>query len=194
MKYLTVAIAALTISLASNVSAATQLIDFEGLTAGSVVGTIGIAAFSGNNNIIVYDFGGTFANSGVNTIAEQDANFNGDLFVDFAVAVTNFSFFSSGDDATGVQAQINVFVNGAFAALIDLIGDGNAFGTDIHDLSSFANITRIEIFNVTDPAGLVYDDFKFDYGNPAPVPLPASALLLTGALAGLGAMKRRKAV
>ncbi|MGD1881591.1 MAG: VPLPA-CTERM sorting domain-containing protein [Paracoccaceae bacterium] len=43
-------------------------------------------------------------------------------------------------------------------------------------------------FNGSD--GVVMDDFIF--GEPTPIPLPASSLLLVGALAGFGLMRRRR--
>ena len=109
------------------------------------------------------------------------------MFVDFEQAVNNLSFFSGGDDINGVQFSIRVFIDGILGSTLDLSGDGALDTIDFHDLSTFSNITRIEIFNVVDPAGLVYDDFSFSI---AEVPEP-SALVLLG-LGLIGIAVRRK--
>ncbi len=175
--------------LFSATAAQAELIDFEQFNDGDLIGTVGSATFTSNNNVEVYAFGGAFAQSGVNTIAPDagGGSFNGDLFVDFASGVSNLSFWSGGDDFNGIQATINVFVGGIFDSAVSLIGDGNAGTTDFHDLSAFSNVTRIEIVNVTDPAGLVYDDFMFDVA----VPEPGTLALLGLGLLGMGIARRR---
>ena len=177
--------------LFSATAAQAELIDFEQFNDGDLIGTVGNATFTSNNNVEVYAFGGAFAQSGVNTIAPDagGGSFNGDLFVDFTSAVNNLSFWSGGDDFNVIQATINVFVNGLFDSAVSLIGDGNAGTTDFHDLSAFSNVTRIEIVNVTDPAGLVYDDFMFDIAD---VPEPGTLALLGLGLVGMGITRRRK--
>jgi len=178
-------------SLLSATSAQAVLIDFEQFNNGDLIGTVGNATFTSNNNVQVYAFGGAYAQSGVNTIAPDAGGglFNGDLFVDFALAVNNLSFWSGGDNDNGLQATIRVFVNGVFNSAVCLLGDGNAATTDFHNLSAFANVSRIEIVNVTDRAGLVYDDFSFDI---AAVPEPATLGLFGLSLVGLGFMSRRR--
>ena len=182
---------ALVLALACPLACAAETIDFEGIAAGTAITTIGNATFSSPDGVIVYDFGGDFAHSGVNVIGGGAPDFfSAPITVDFATAVMDLSFFSAGDDNAGLQAQINVWVGGAFAALVNLAGDGNPFTVDFQDLSAFSNVTRIEIFNVTDDQGLAYDDFSFT--KVASVPLPATALLLGAALLGLGRTGRRK--
>ncbi len=177
--------------LLSATAAQADLIDFEQFNDGDLISTVGNATFTSNNNVEVYAFGGDFAHSGVNTIAPDAGGglFNGDLFVDFTAAVNNLSFWSGGDDDNGVQATINVFVGGAFTTAVSLLGDGNFGTTDFHDLSAFSNVTRIEIVNVTDAAGLVYDDFGF-----TAVPEPGTLVLLGLGLVGMAITRRRRKV
>jgi hypothetical protein len=164
------------------------IIDFEGFNDGDAIGTIGDVTFSSTGGVEIFAFGGDFASSGVNTIAGDNYGFNDDLYVDFLNGVSDLSFYSGGDDNSGQQAQINVFTGGSYAATLALLGDGNANTVDWHDLSAYANITRIEIFNVTDTAGLVYDDFEF-----VSVPEPATVALFLMGLAGIR-LSRKKGI
>lgn len=176
-------------SVCFNSNATIITINFEDFTGGDLISTVGNATFSSNGSVQVFNFGGDYASSGVNVIAPDSAGglYNGDLFVDFEQAVNNLSFFSGGDDINGVQFSIRVFIDGILGSTLDLSGDGALDTIDFHDLSTFSNITRIEIFNVVDPAGLVYDDFSFSI---AEVPEP-SALVLLG-LGLIGIAVRRK--
>lgn len=167
------------------------VIDFEGFSDGDIIGTVDNATFSSSGGVEVYAFGGSYASSGVNTIADAGGGFTHDLYVDFAMGVNNLSFFSGGDDTNGLQASINVFVNGVFDSMIGLFGDGNYNTVDFHDLSAFSNVTRIEIFNVIDLAGLVYDDFSYDVAS---VPEPGSLSLIGLGLILLGYTRRRQQV
>ncbi|WP_425038610.1 VPLPA-CTERM sorting domain-containing protein [Primorskyibacter sp. S187A] len=61
----------------------------------------------------------------------------------------------------------------------------------MQDLTAFSNVTRIEVVNVTDGAGLVCDDCGYDFTATAPVPLPAGGLLMLTALGGVAALRRK---
>lgn len=173
--------------------AVTELLTFEEFAGGDRIATVGNATFSSNDAVDIYDFGGLYAQSGVNTIAPNRAggSFNGDLYVDFAEAVSDLSFWSGGDDTFGTQATINVYVGGLLDSSLALVGDGNVNTVDLQDLSAFTGVTRIEIVNVVDPAGLVYDDFGYTYGVNE-VPLPAGGVLMLSGLVALGLRARRR--
>lgn len=177
------------LTLSSTAFAATVTIDFEAFNDGDLINTIGNATFTSNSNVEIYNFS-SLANSGVNTIARSGGNFDGDLFVDFSTPVSSLSFFSGADDNTQ-QASINVFTDGVFSTTVGLVGDGDSTTTDFQDLTSFVDVTRIEIVDVTDAGGLLYDDFSYTV-DPQVVPLPAAGWLLLGGIAGLGGLSRRK--
>ncbi|MEX5728849.1 hypothetical protein Ga0609869_002202 [Rhodovulum iodosum] len=178
---------------ASPAFATTELLTFEEFADGDLITTVGNATFTTNGATEVYDFGGSYAQSGVNTIAPDASggSFNGDLYVDFFEAVSDLSFWSGGDDTAGTQATINVFVGGLFDTAVALSGDGDATTTEFHDLSAFVDVTRIEVVNVVDDFGLVYDDFSYSYAVDV-VPLPASGVLLLSGLAAVGFGRRRR--
>lgn len=169
--------------------AATEVLTFESFDANELITTVGKATYSSDTrDVQVYRYESLpdYAQSGVNTIgpAGYGLAFYENLYVDFAVPVWDLSFFSGADDNAGVQATINVHEGGVFAGVVPLIGDGDPT-PDLHDLSGFTNVTRIEIVDVTDPGGIVYDDFSYTYAR-GDVPLPAGGWLLLSALAVMG--------
>lgn len=121
------------------------------------------------------------------------------IFVDFTSPVNNLTFLAIQPNEFGVVAEINVFTSNAFAGTIALIGLGatpGSFGTGnvLVDLTSFSNVTRIEVVPPTGQTmidfsyggnGIGYDVFSFDV-----VPAPGTAGLLLASL-GLAARRRR---
>jgi uncharacterized repeat protein (TIGR01451 family) len=99
------------------------------------------------------------------------------LYVDFTTPVNNLKFYilAVDDNRPGI-AQINIFQNHRTtpSATISVNGFGNAFAPVPIDLGSagYNNITRIEVFNITDANGIGYDDFSFTVAPPTPTPTP----------------------
>jgi len=111
-----------------------------------------------------------------------------DTYIDFTLPVTDLTFWAIQANVAGVTAQFNVFENDAFAAAIDLVSSGGDPNNEFVDLSSFSNVTRLEIVNILiEPAenGMGWDTFTF-----TPIPEPATLSLL--ALGGLLAIRRRR--
>jgi uncharacterized repeat protein (TIGR01451 family) len=99
------------------------------------------------------------------------------LYVDFTTPVNNlkFNILAVDDNRPGI-AQINVFQNRRTtpSATKSVNGFGNAFAPVLIDLGAagYNNITRIEVFNITDVNGIGYDDFSFTVAPPTPTPTP----------------------
>ncbi len=134
------------------------------------------------------------AHSGGNIIAPWDGEyfvFNASLFVDFETPVNNLSFWTGGDETLATLAVIDIFgEGGALLDTIDLLS--NAAVLAFHDLSAFANVTRIAIRDIVagaNGAALYYDTFSFEV---AEAPAPAGALLLLTGVLGLRAARRKK--
>ena len=115
-----------------------------------------------------------------------------DVYLDFATAVSGLSFIAVGDNNTGHNGDVRVFGGATLLGTVNIFGDGNFSTTHLVDLGAFSGITRIEIANITDAAGLGYDDFTFTAGGGSGVPEPATwAMLLFGFGIVGGTMRRR---
>jgi hypothetical protein len=107
----------------------------------------------------------------------------------FTNPVNNLSFLQLGDNSIGVQAKVDVFENGVFAATVDILADNQFFIPNLVDLTAFSLVTSIRIHSITDPSGLAWDDFTF---TPVSVPEPGTMLLLGTGLLAVGGAARRK--
>ena len=103
------------------------------------------------------------------------------IFVDFPDAVSGLTFQAVGDCDQGRVATVDVYSIGVLAGSVHILADGDPFSPEFVDISSFSNVTRIEIHSVTDSQGLGFDDFSF-------IPEPPSKFVLSIALLGAAAM------
>lgn len=85
----------------------------------------------------------------------------GPSYVDFTQPVSMLSFLAVGVNNNGSIADVNVFVRGAKVATVPIVGAAMDTKPVLVDLSAYADITRIEVVNITDLSGIGYDDFKF---------------------------------
>jgi hypothetical protein len=112
-----------------------------------------------------------------------------DVFVNFTNPVNNLSFLALGDNDEGIVGVVDVFDMGGLAGMVDIIGNANGFDAIFVDVSGFADVTRIVIRSISDPAGLGYDEFTFDVQRAAE---PTALFLFAVGLAGVGARLRRR--
>ena len=189
-------------------SATVITLDFEGIGDQSSVGDfyadLGIVFSDQTLALVDFEAGGTgnFANepSGDTVMFFLDAT---SAILNFATGFqTSFSFFYTssvaavvsvwdGLDGTGTQlAEIALLENG-LSGLGDPYGD---FATWNEGVVLFEGTARsINFGGAADKTG--FDNLSFGTDKPdgpSPVPLPAAAPLLLGALVGLGSLARRR--
>lgn len=114
-----------------------------------------------------------------------------DVYLDFANAVSGLSFVAVGDNNVGRNGDVRLFGGSTLLGTVGIVGDGNGFTPYLVDLSAFSGVTRIEIANITDAAGLGYDDFTFTVGGGNGVPEPATWAMMLFGFALVGNMMRR---
>jgi hypothetical protein len=155
----------LTLSVASFASQ-TVTINFDNLANNTVVSNqYPQATFSSepgfDNVTTAQNLGTSLPNFLCTAVTAGGLTCTNDTYVDFSNPVYNLSFLATGDDDVGVTAQVDVHVNGSYAATVNVVTDGIPSQPDLVDLSAYSNVTRIEIYNITDFAGLGWDDFTF---------------------------------
>ncbi len=127
------------------------------------------------------------------TIGEDAQNCVNPTFVDFTDPVVDLTLMGIGINGVGPVATINVFEDGVPAGSITVIGLGDQFTPVTIDLTGFSNVTRIELTEITDPAGIGWDDFCFDIAGEVPaVSGPGIAVLVALIAAALALARNRR--
>jgi PEP-CTERM motif len=115
-----------------------------------------------------------------------------DVYVDFASAVNGLSFLVIGDNNVGDVGDVRVFGISGLLGTVNILTDGNFATSHLLDLSSFLDITRIEIANITDGGGLAYDDFTFAAAAAVPEASTWAMMLFGFGLVGAAARRRQR--
>ena len=146
-------------------------INFDDLLAGTIVtNQYPVARFSSDANDVIATYSHIYYGSsrpnwisGRTNYYPYDSNYYAPLVVDFTIPVNNLKFNMLAADNNGPSAYIDIYQNGTFTATRVLNGSGTPFVPVLLDFAAngFNNITRIVIYNITDPNGLGYDDFTF---------------------------------
>lgn len=174
-------------------------IDFDDQPGGSpAVPTDGLfnphARFStaSGATLLIFDgagaFGGSVPNSMSAAVNTRTGPFDADIYVDFTVPVQGLSFKVLADNDRGPIAKLRFFHGGGLSGMLDVIGNANITTPIAIDLSAYADVTRVELYEITDAFGLGVDDFAFS----VPVPELPAPLLLGGGLLALAALRRRR--
>lgn len=177
--------------------AAPVTINFDTLANGTTVtNQFPEATFSSNAGFRILTTAQNFGSSLPNFICTA-ANTSGidcthDVFVSFTAPVSALSFVFVGDDNAGAIGLVDIFdITNSLLGTVNVVGDANPGTPGTVNLGAFSNVGRIAIRNITDGAGLGFDDFKF--ATDAVVPEPTSVALVGLALAAAGYARRRQA-
>lgn len=181
--------------MASIASAAPTVIGFEdfgpvGISGPTVTNQYPGVLFSstGSNVNIVSTQPGIGAGDNFLCTGSPGINCTGETILSFDNPVSSLSFLAVGSNNAGVQAMVDVFVNGAFAATSNITVSGLFNAPDLVDLSAFNDVSSIRIYGITDGGGLGWDNFTFTSAVPEP---ETYAMLLLG-LGLLGFVAKRK--
>lgn len=109
----------------------------------------------------------------------------------FSSPVQNLNFDGMGVNDVGVVALIDAYTNGSFNSTVQVIGNSQGNAPDHIDLTGFANVTSIRIYDITDGGGIGWDTFQYDQ-NSSTTPEPGTMLLLGLGVIGLAGNLRRK--
>jgi hypothetical protein len=147
-------------------------IDFDALATGVVVtGQFAEAAFSapaGSDNVTVALAAGS---SQPNVIETEPVggppDGTRDTYVDFPCPVGSLSFSAVAVDNVGPVANVNVYESGVLTATVPVVGAGTPTVPVRVDLTSYNNVTRVELAGITDAGGMGWDDFVFCLGSSA---------------------------
>lgn len=89
----------------------------------------------------------------------------------FSSAANGLSFDALGiNDVSANVAQVDVFTNGVFNSTVIIPGNAQGFAPEHIDLSAFAGVTKIRIYNITDAAGIGWDTFTYNQSLGTPEP------------------------
>ncbi|MEN0064573.1 MAG: hypothetical protein AAGA48_20660 [Myxococcota bacterium] len=90
------------------------------------------------------------------------------FFVDFTRPIRGLRFFATGTNRTGPVATVQLFADSASLGTESIEGWGTQSSPEVSevDLSGYTGVTRLEIVDVDDPAGLGWDDFTFEQQDP----------------------------
>ena len=182
--------ALVTLGFAAPATAVT--INFDNLANGAVVtNQYAEATFSSQSGSQIFTTAQNYNTSLPNFICSGVGSINcvDDVYLDFTNPVSNLSFIAVGDNMVGPNALVRAFAGATLLGTLDIIGDDNLV-TNYFVSLPYSGITRLEIINNIDPAGLGFDDFTFNVGPR--VPEPATWALFIAGFGLIGAAARRR--
>lgn len=183
-------------AIAASPASAATVIDFDNLGNGvQVTNQYAGVTFSSQAGSQILTTAQNLGTSLPNFICSATTSINcvDDVYVNFSSGVSGLSFIAVGDNNVGHNGDVRVFAGASLLGTVNIIGDANGFSPYLVDLGAFSGITRIEIANITDLAGLGYDDFTFTVGGGASgVPEPATWAMMLLGFGIVGSTMRRR--
>ncbi|WP_103333053.1 hypothetical protein [Pseudotabrizicola formosa] len=163
---------------------------FDGQT---IVGTTGISGTpTGPLSLVASNFLTVAAfNPGVSPASRSilpQPNNQGPLSILLDSIASSITFTAGSADG----GSISIAFFAANGALLDSFTQALGSGYAIYTLAAASPFAGLTIFNNTDPAGLRFQNFSYETGPAAVVPLPAGGLLLVTGVGMLLAARRRR--
>ena len=84
------------------------------------------------------------------------------MYLAFARPVHGLTFHALGVSDSGTVAHIKVYAGTTLAGTENLVGQADNYTPVPVSLAAYSHVTRIEVVDITDLYGFVYDDFAFD--------------------------------
>ena len=139
-----------------------RTIDFDDLASGVAVNTqyAGLAFSTSNGQLLqTGPFGSLCETSPGNTLqAGAPGVFNAPVTVDFSKPISNLKFRIGCIQSGGTIVKARLMMNGQAPVEVPVTPTGYAMWVD---LSAYKQVTKLELYDVADEAGLAYDDFTF---------------------------------
>ena len=88
------------------------------------------------------------------------------FFIDFAKPAQKISFALVGVNGSSKVATARIVRKDGTKTTKDIVGKGSYSTPVVVDVSSFTDVTRVEIVDVNDSYGLGLDDLEFDFPDP----------------------------
>jgi len=176
-KFFRLAACVIAIALPAIASATSTVINFDDLTNGTVItNQYASATFSSVAGYVNYvttqpEYMGTPPNFLCTGPVGGSIDCAHDTLVNFTNPVDSLTFQALGIDDVGLVAQVDVYVNDAYASTVDVMGNAEGLSPVLVDLTAYSDVTSIRIYNITDGGGIGWDTFSFNSevtGTPEP--------------------------
>jgi hypothetical protein len=143
-------------------------INFDELKSGTVVTSTYAPRVTFGSDVAslqVVAFDPTFVGQSKPNFICAGSRCDGGFVLTFAKPVEALHFNAVGVNSSSKAATIKVYESGTLTQTHDLVGKGNLSTPVPVDLSSAHSVTKVEVTDVTDFAGIGLDDFTFKVGR-----------------------------
>ena len=109
--------------------------------------------------------------------------------ITFAAAVSGVSILGMGINDVGKVAQAQLYNGVNFLGTQNIIGNSEGLNPVLVDLSAWGSVTRLELTNINDGAGIGWDNLAYSANT---VPEPSTVVLMLAGLAGIVVARRKR--
>ena len=190
-------IAAGALCLSAPLSAQT-VINFDNLNNGDVVTNqyagVTFSSTAGNVNYITAQSGynGSKPNFICTGPVRSSINCAAPTFIDWVSAVTGVKISGLGINDVGKVAEAHLFNGATNLGTFNIMGNAQGLDPLVLDFTGYGAITRLELTNITDAAGIGWDDLTYTANGVTTTPEPSSFLLVAAGVAALAIARRKR--